>query len=120
MVILVATLLIGCGDPKTTWRSEGRKQAKSDIAAGKLCLKTYGLPPEWTWKYESMAKEKYGVEFDAVAGCVVNDELMERTDGYNELMLQEIKRRFGPNALEKLAEEARVKYQQEEEAHRQP
>jgi len=55
-----------------------------------------------------MARERYGVDFDTVAGCVVTEELVERTKGYNERMQREISRRFGPDVLEKLEEEARA------------
>jgi hypothetical protein len=119
VVVLAATAVLGCDDSKAKWRAEGRAQAESDIAVGKLCVKTYGLPAPWSQKYEALVKEKYGVEFDTVAGCVVSDELVERTAGYNEPMLREIRRQFGPDALEKLTEEARARHEQKIKADRQ-
>lgn len=112
--VLLAAL--GCGDPKARWRAEGRAEAERNLAAGKLGLKTYGLPAPWSWKYRDIAREKLGVEFNAVAGCVVDDELVERAAGYNEPMQREIDRRHGPGALQKLAEVARAEYQKEQEA----
>jgi len=117
VVALALTSLAGCEAPKVKWRSEARaEEAERDIAAGKLCLKTYGLPEHRSRKYYAMAKEKYDLDFDRVAGCFVDEQLVERVKGYNEPMLQEISRRFGPNALENLAKEARVQSQQEDQA----
>jgi hypothetical protein len=122
----LATLL-GCGDPKAVtppeakakWRAEGRAEAEQDLAAWKLRLKTYGLPSEWSWKYQKMAWKKFRVEFEVVAGCGVSDELVQRADGYNERMRREIDRRFGPGALDKLEEAAAAKYRNKQKARRQ-
>jgi hypothetical protein len=116
----VLVTALGCGDPKAKWRAEGRAEAVQDLATGKLRLKTYGLPAPWSWKCHEMARDKFGVEFDTVAGCVVDDELVERVTGYNEPMQREIDRRHGPGALEKLAEAARTEYQREQDAKSRP
>jgi hypothetical protein len=115
-IVLAALAMAGCEDPKEKWRAEGRDEAERDIAAGSLCLKSYGLPAPWRSKYHAMAKAKYGVEFDIVADCVVAEELLERVRGYNEAMNREISRRFGTDALDKLAEVARTEYEQEHPA----
>ena len=111
--VLVAAVLPGCTAPKVKWRSEGRAQAERDIAADKLCLKTYGKLVHWFPHLRTMAKERYGIDFEVVAGCVIDEELKERTEGYNEPVRQEINRRFGKGILEQLTEEARVRYERE-------
>jgi len=101
------------------WSGWGRAEARRDIANGKLRLRGYGYPDSSTPEFFTQAKEKFGVEFHAVAGCVVRPGLVERVAGYNEVMQAEIDRRFGPMALEKLREELKLKQQeeQEKEAH---
>ena len=47
------------------------------------------------------------------AGCLVDDEVMERATGYNEPMECEIRLRFGRRALEALQDAAQTEYQQE-------
>jgi hypothetical protein len=120
----VLATALGCedrkADQKAKWRAEGRAEGDSDLAAGKLRLKTYGLPVEWSRLYHQMARDKLGLEFDTVAGCVVDDELVERAAGYNEPMRREIDRRYGPGALESLAEAARAEYQREQDAKNGP
>jgi hypothetical protein len=113
VAVVVVTAIAGCGNSNTNWHDEGHAQAERDLAAGKLCVRTYGLPAPWFEKYKALAREKYGVEIDAVAGCVVDDGLRERANGYNEAMLQEIRRRFGRDALKSLAEAVRAQHQQE-------
>jgi hypothetical protein len=114
LVIIISFLgSVGCGDQKARWRARGREEAERDLAAGKLCLRTRGLPVKWAEKYHEMAKEQLGIEFEAVAGCVVTEELAEQTDGYNEPMRREIDRRFGPGSLDKIAERASEQYARE-------
>ena len=114
-MIVALLALLGCSDQKAKWRSEGRSEAEKDLAAGQLRLKIYGLPFPWDRKYREMAWERLGVELDFVAGCIVDDELVERVAGYNEPMQREIDRRHGPGAMDKLAEAARAEYQRNEE-----
>jgi hypothetical protein len=109
---------VGCADPKLRFRAEGQAEAERDLAAGRLCQKTYGLPAPWCRGYEALAGQKLGVEFRAVAGCVVDEELIERVAGYNELMRRAIEGRFGKRALDDFAEAARVQYQQAQDARR--
>lgn len=93
-----------------SWRGEvnGRADAQKDLKAGKLILETMGPPPApWERTYEKLLKERYGITYSWVAGCIVNDRVMGHADGYNEIMAAEIERRFGKGVLEKTAEEAR-------------
>jgi hypothetical protein len=112
------TATAGCADAKGRWRAESTAEAERDLKAGKLRLKTYGLPAPWSGRFRALAREKLGVEIEAVAGCVVGEDLLERTAGYNGPMRQEINRRFGPGALDKLAEEARAQHQKGQQGQR--
>ena len=87
--------------------ASGASEAQQDIKRGRLELRGYGLPVPWVPTYAHLLKERLGVEYKSVAGCVVTERLVERTDAYNHVMEAEIERRFGADALAKLREEAR-------------
>src|SRR5437016_6143300 len=65
-------------DPK----GRGLAEARRDIAAGKLRLKTYGLPRDYgrpeveCGLYEKVAKERLGLEMERIAECVVTESLV--------------------------------------------
>lgn len=93
-----------------SWRGEvnGRADAQKDLKAGKLILETMGPPPApWEQTYEKLLKERHGITYSWVAGCIVNDRVSGHARAYNEVMEAEIERRFGKDVLEKTAEEAR-------------
>jgi len=95
-----------------SWRGEvnGRADAQKDLKAGKLILETMGPPPApWERTYEKLLKERHGITYSWVAGCIVNDRVSGHARAYNQIMEEEIDRRFGKGVLEKTAEEARKK-----------
>jgi hypothetical protein len=116
MAFFAASLFVGCTALDNLWQSQGRADAERDIEAGKLGQRTFGLSGPDTWKYRDMAKAKYGIEFEVVAGCAVDERTIARTKGYNEVMDREIERRYGRDALTKLSDEASELYQKEREA----
>src|SRR5215813_14050164 len=99
--LLVAALLCGCdtlGKKGTASYISGQSQAKHDLEEGRLELETAGLPGAWTLDYERLLLERYGIRSRAVAGCLVNDQILDHARGYNEVMEREAERRFG-NAI---------------------
>lgn len=105
--------LDGSEDNYTGGVKAGRRDAENDLRAGILRLKAYGLPADWRPTYERMLKERYGVEYDVVAGCMVTSDLTDYVTGYNGPMHKEITRRFGKDVLKKLAAEAQVEHARE-------
>jgi hypothetical protein len=83
-------------------REEGRTEAEQDIAAGRLKLRSYGLPGPWFFREIQLRKERLGVEPDGVGDCMVPDDVVERANGYNERMKEEMDRRFGAGALDRI------------------
>ncbi len=56
------------------------------------------LPPEAVKEEEEYArllKERYGVELNYVAGCVVTEELVGYADGYNSTSKQLLEQKYG-------------------------
>jgi hypothetical protein len=86
----------------------GAAEARRDIAAGKLRLKTYGLTAPWFGNYTNLMKSRLGVETVSVAGCVVDDGLIRNVAGYNARMDEEIARRFGAGAHDEIVAQAQT------------
>ena len=89
--------------PLTRAAEDGRHEAERDISEGKLILRTYGLMAGGTSPYSRLLFERLGVRTRAVAGCLVDATIIEKTWAYNEVMKKEIARRFGAEALEEIA-----------------
>ena len=109
---MLATLLLallGCNSPA----ANGEAEAERDIAAGTLKIRTYGLPAPWCPKAGKLLQDRLGVRLEAVAGCVVTDELTENVRGYNSRMKREIAARFGPNAVDDIFKQAEEEYKRE-------
>lgn len=85
---------------------EGQKDAREDIKAGTLKLKTLGLPAKWFREWQEILLQGYGVRVEMVDGCVVSDEEMDYAEGYNSISEAEIKSRFGANIFEKTKKKA--------------
>ncbi|OYW35423.1 MAG: hypothetical protein B7Z42_14700, partial [Brevundimonas sp. 12-68-7] len=108
MTLAIAVLaLCSCSSPHGSWLAEikGRADARKDLRAGKLRLETMGLlPAPWERTNEDLLKERYGIQYSRVAGCVVSDELIGHAKGYNQIMTAEIHRKFGDDVLHKTAD----------------
>ena len=92
--------------PPVTWTAayqQGRTEAKTDLAAGRLRYRTYGMPTKWDGPdlYAQHLRNDYNLELVTVAGCVVTEELVNRTQGYNEAALPVIEARYGKGILER-------------------
>ena len=98
-LVLMVTFMAGC--------SNGSPEAEHDISQGHLELRTFGLPAPWEVEYARLLKERHGIELNAVAGCVVTEDLMRDVERYNAVMEVEIKQRFGSDVLDRVAEDAR-------------
>jgi hypothetical protein len=78
----------------------GRAEARRDVAAGFLMLKSYGLASPRSRKYTKTLRTPVEIPVQAVAGCVVTEDLVERVRGYNEVMEAEIQRRIANGTLD--------------------
>lgn len=117
VIVLSLLALAGC---RARWQHQGRAEARRDLDAGKLRIKTYGRPAPWAERYYALAKKKLGIEHESIAGSVVDEELVERAEAYNACMMEEINRRFGADALSQLRKEALKEYQKEQAAGHTP
>jgi hypothetical protein len=96
--------------PPVTWTAtyqQGRTEAKTDLAAGRLRYRTYGMPTKWDGPdlYAQHLLNDYNIELVTVAGCVVTEDLVNRTRGYNQEALPVIEARYGKGILERVREQ---------------
>ena len=68
-----------------------RKQAEADFAAGHYRILVFGLRS--TAGDKGFAKD--GVEVKVIAGCVVNDGILDGARIYNEIMREKLKAKLG-------------------------
>jgi hypothetical protein len=97
--------------PPVTWTAayrQGRSEAKQELTAGLLRYRTYGMPTAWNGPdlYAQHLRNDYNVELVTVAGCVVTEDLINRTRGYNETALPIIEARYGKGILERVRAQA--------------
>jgi hypothetical protein len=69
--------------------------ARFDVARGHYRVLHYGLPPPGLHKYARILRERYGIEYLEVAGCVVSPSLMAYADGYNAVSMAGARRKYG-------------------------
>jgi hypothetical protein len=87
---------------------QGLDEAKLDLAQGHLRYRTYGMPTEWEGPdlYAEHLRNDYNIELVTVAGCVVTQDLIDRTRGYDNTSLRVIEARYGTGILDRVHEQA--------------
>jgi hypothetical protein len=93
---------------------QGRSEAKIDLAIGHLRYRTYGMPRVWHGPdlYAQHLRNDYNIELVTVAGCVVTQDLVNRTRGYNDTALPVIEERYGKNILDRVRQQANDEWEQ--------
>jgi hypothetical protein len=81
-----------------------------DLVCGHYEVKTFGYPARWSWEYRLLIYERYGVKIKAVAGCVVDEELVWYVDGYNSVSYPRIRARFGKDIFAECRAEAKASW----------
>lgn len=89
---------------------EGVRQAQRELEQGKLGYRIYGMPCDIIAEFMciEILKKDYGINLYRVAACMVTQELLATTRGYNETMHKAIMERFGKDVLEIAWEKARA------------
>jgi hypothetical protein len=91
--------------------AEGRAEALHDVAAGRLILKTAGLPTAEHDELVRILAEEFGIEVQGVAGCIVTDDVAEYLRGYAPVAQAEILRIHGRDILPEAQVEARRRWE---------
>lgn len=94
LTVIFVTALMGWGWINTA-RYRGQIVARVDLANGHARQLGFGLPVPWQPDYVRLLQERYGIEFRAVAGCVVSKPLIDYVEGYNEVSMAAAIQRCG-------------------------
>jgi hypothetical protein len=89
----------------------GKIEAHFNALREKYSIRAYGTQDGAIVEYKQILSNEYGVEIIPVAGCIVSQELREKTIGYNESMEAAIEKRYGQGVLERSWRRARGEYQ---------
>ena len=108
LTIMVVLGLVGLWYP--TAYPRGMLMAFIDHACGHYEIQTYGYPVAWYREYSSLLREKYDVQLNMVAGCVVWPTLEWYVDGYNSVSESLLKDKYGQDIFRECSDLAREKY----------
>ena len=89
----------------------GHLVARYDVAQGHCQVLGYGLPPRGLPEFARLMKERYGIEYHAVAGCIVSRSQRAYVDGYDEASMSAAKRKFGRDVFRECWQDAGQKQQ---------
>jgi hypothetical protein len=79
----------------------------------KFRLLTYGLPNFEKQNSENVVAQKWRIEFYAVAGCVVTQELEDSVDKHNKTIEPLIEKKYGKNWRDKFYKEVDAEFETE-------
>ncbi|MGC4233287.1 MAG: hypothetical protein QM594_09950 [Niabella sp.] len=77
-------------------------------------LLTYGLPNFQKQNAENVISSKWGIEFYAVAGCDVSQELQDSVEQHNKIVEPLIEKKYGKNWEKKFYKEVDDEFEKEE------
>jgi hypothetical protein len=83
----------------------GRLAARIDVAHGRYRILGYGLPPLGMDKYTDLLHRRYGVDYHAVAGCIVGEGTRDYAAGYDSVSEPVINRKFRHDVFKEVASE---------------
>ncbi|MBL9188725.1 MAG: hypothetical protein JNK23_14680 [Opitutaceae bacterium] len=78
---------------------DGRAEALGDIARGAPKLLRYGRTAASERHFSEILFDRFNVRLDPLAGCIVNEPLVNFADAYNASIHQFLAQKFGPSAL---------------------
>jgi uncharacterized protein (DUF2141 family) len=90
----------------------GRTDAKKDAKSNRLALEAFGFGTitPGAPNFSDEALKQCGIEINHTAGCVVGPRIVGHANGYNSVMIEEIKRRCG--AVVKAAQDEDARWRQ--------
>ena len=102
-----------CGSPldlSEYGHRNGKREALNDIRNNDISIKAFGLPHPATAIYAEILKEKINVRYHAIAGCVVDQALVDYANSYNSVVDHYLQERYGKDILQTLWNEAERRY----------
>lgn len=106
----VAILYFSLGGPSlvTLWQRSalqlnalaGDLEARHDLRSGRLVILVWGMGGSPETVVAARMKERFGIEYVRVAGCVLSYNQEARWAAYDRVMMAEIDKRFGIRNVE--------------------
>lgn len=84
----------------------GELVARYDLARGKYVVLSAGLPVRWRSEYARLLRERYGIEDRAIAGCIVDQPLLDFIGGYDGISMPAVDAKFGHDVFKEVMLEA--------------
>lgn len=84
----------------------GQISARIDQGNGHARLLGFGEPPPWRSDFVRLLRERHGIEFHVVAGCVVSKALVDYVDGYNQVSMRVSRRKWGRDVFKECETDA--------------
>lgn len=98
--LMLAIALSGCATPRFQAARQGRADARKELESGLMAIEVCGYSPVPEKHTQS---EKYlmdrGVQIRLVGGCMPGDEVIGHAEGYNEVMMEGMKKKLGSDIL---------------------
>lgn len=82
-------------------RTEGMRNASSDIRNNNLAYKCWGLPTEGDIIYEKILKERYNVKIEYVSGDIALKNNISKWEGYNTVIRRYVTNNYGYDIFQK-------------------
>ena len=101
-VILLSELLYASASAR------GQLVANFDMARGHYQILGYGLPTPERGEYVRPLRERYGIEFRAVAFCRVSHSLVSYANAYNDVVRAGAVRKFGHDVFRECNDDVRA------------
>jgi len=108
-IAIIALLTIWTASPVL----RGSVTARIDVARGHYEIETFGLPVPWRPQYAQLLHDRYGVEINPVAGCVVSQSLLSYSHAYNSVVADAVRHKFAHDIFAECAADARKAYEQQ-------
>jgi len=90
----------------------GMLAAYLEYACGHYEIQTAGYPVRWYREYQALLRERYDVELNMVAGCVVWPNTEWFMEGYNSVSSPMLTHKYGKDILKECADLARQRWEQ--------
>lgn len=88
----------------------GALAATLDGIRGHDEIQTDGYPAPERWEYGRLLEERFGVELNEVAGCVVSERLCAYVAGYNDVVTRRVNGRHCRDVFAECRTEAEEQY----------
>lgn len=108
--LALVAVLIGLSEAwPATAPVRGRMAARRDVRRGHYQLLVYGLPPAGRPEYERLLRERYHIQTEAAAYCIVSRPLRSYVDAYDEVSIAAADRKYGHDVFKEWLQISRVR-----------